>query len=72
MKKNELLKECAKQLNQPNIKAWYQKNLTGKPQYKTINALTEAIEKKELSLKEALSIALIVGVQWKEKFVGVP
>jgi len=72
MKKNELLKECVEQLKQPNVMAWYEKNLERKPQYETINALIEAIENKELSLKEALSIALIVGIQWKEKFAGVP
>ena len=71
-KKNELLKKCAKIFKQTHVENWYRKNLEGKPQHDTINVLEKAVQNKELTVKEALSIALIVGVQWYEKFEGVP
>jgi len=70
--KNELLKKCANIFKQTHIEMWYRENLHGKPQYDTINALEKGVQNKELGIKEALSIALIVGVQWNVKFEGVP
>lgn len=71
MKKAKLLKECASVLQIPKVETWYQKNLHGKNQGETINSLEKAIEENELTIREALSIALIVGVQWDVKFNGV-
>lgn len=72
MHKKELLKECADQMRKPKVAEWYKENLETKSQYDTINALENAILTKGLSIKEALSIALIVGVQWDIKFKGTP
>jgi len=72
MKKSELLKECVKILEKPHIKQWYDKELKGKPQHETINSLEKAVRDGILTIREALSIAFIVGVQWNVKFEGVP
>ena len=72
MHKKELLKECADQIRKPEVAKWYKENLETKSQYDTINALEAAILNKRLSAREALSIALIVGVQWDIKFKGTP
>jgi hypothetical protein len=72
MKKEELVKECAKILEKPKVAKWYDEKLETKPQSETINELEKAITKGELTLREALSICLIVGVQWNVKFEGVP
>jgi len=71
MKKNELLKECAKIFEKPSVEQWYEENMRGKPQAETINDLERGVKSGKLSLRDALSIALIVGVQWYEKFEGV-
>lgn len=68
MKKRELLKECARILETPEVTAWYKKNLESQSQGKTINTLEKAVKSGEISLRAALCIALIVGVQWDEKF----
>jgi hypothetical protein len=70
-KKIELLKECAKIMQTPAVAKWYEENLEKKPQYETINSLQCGVESGKLTIREALSIALIVGVQWNEKFEGV-
>ena len=71
-KKDELLKECARIMESPGVIAWYQQNLKSQPQSETIKALEKGVSSGKLSLKAALSIALIVGVQWDVKFKGVP
>lgn len=68
--KIELLKECAELLKGKAGK-WYDDNMKGKSQYETINDLERGIQSGKLTMREALSIALIVGVQWNEKFDGV-
>jgi hypothetical protein len=72
MKKEELLKECTKVLERPNVSAWYRENFEGKPQSETIKTLNSAILSCKLSVYEGLCICLIVGVQWNDKFEGVP
>lgn len=69
--KNELLKECAKILQSSKVSKWYKKHLESEPQYETINELAFGVFQEELTVREALSIALIVGVQWNIKFEGV-
>lgn len=69
-KKNELLKECLELITDPKVVTWYNKNLLGKTQYNTLKSLETAIQNNELTLMEALSIALITGVQWDVKFEG--
>ena len=71
VKKSELLRECGEIFNQPHIVAWYEKNLTGESQYYTIEILESGVITKELTVKEALAICLIIGVQWFVKFEGV-
>jgi len=70
--KNELLKECAMTLQTPKVSDWYHKNLRGKPQADTINLLEVAVSKGDLTVREALSVVLVVGIQWNLKFEGVP
>jgi hypothetical protein len=72
MKKNELLKECAKVLEIPRVAKWYKDNLETKSQADTIVTLKVGIGSREISVTEALTIALITGVQWNVKFEGTP
>jgi hypothetical protein len=71
-KKMEFLKECVKVLEEGDGAKWYDENMKGKAQSETINDLEHGISSGKLTIREALSIALIVGVQWNEKFEGVP
>lgn len=68
VKKKELLKECKNTMLKPKIQKWYSENLETESQYETINSLEKGVSKKEISLREALEIALVVGVQWNIKF----
>lgn len=73
MNKNRLLVECVEFMkNSPHVQKWYDENLKGENQAETINSLMKGIEEKKLTVKEALFIAFIVGLQWKEKFEGIP
>jgi len=71
-KKEELIKECAKILQSPKVSKWYKEYLEAKSQVYTIDSLEFGVSRGKLTLREALSIALIVGVQWNIKFEGVP
>ena len=71
-KKKELLKECIEILKKnPKVERWYQENLENRPQKETINSLQNGVSKGHLSIREALSIAIVVGLQYYEKFEGV-
>ena len=70
--KKELLQKCKETLENTRIFKWYDKNLTGDNQGNTIQSLMLGIEHKEITVEEALYIALLVGVQWNVKFEGVP
>ncbi len=70
--KAKLLKECVELLKKPRVKNWYDKNLLSKPQGETINSLKAGVSSEELSLEEALSMALIVGFQWLVEFENTP
>lgn len=72
MKKIELLKACVEILERPKVSQWYSENLEKKSQSDTINSLVDGVSKGKISIREALSIALVVGAQWNEKFEGVP
>ena len=72
MKKDELLKECMKIMQEPWVAKWYKENLETKSQIETINTLVCGVESGKLTARQALSIALVVGVQWNVKFEGVP
>jgi len=69
-KKSELLKECVKLLSTPKVEHWYKEHLESTRQVETINILERAVSTGELSLREALSVCLVVGVQWHDKFEG--
>ncbi len=70
-KKADLLKECVKIMQKASVEKWYKENLETKPQVETIQTLLTGINSQLLSVEEALSIALVVGVQWDTKFEGV-
>lgn len=70
MNKNELLRECKSTMLEPKVSKWYSENLETKSQYETINTLEKGILRKEISIREALSICLVVGVQWDIRFKG--
>lgn len=70
--KKEVLKQCAKIMSSPIVARWYKENMEGQPQANTIETLTTGVASKALRIEEALSIALIIGVQWNVKFEGVP
>lgn len=72
MAKNELLKECVEVLKIPRVAKWYAENLESKSQKDTIKALTNGVTSEEITLAEALYIALLTGVQWNVKFEGTP
>jgi hypothetical protein len=59
-------------MKHPRVSNWYEKNMMNKSQVDTIDVLLNGINANELTTKEALCIALIVGVQWDVKFEGVP
>ena len=67
-KKRELVKECIKILQKPKIEQWYQENLEKRSQYETVNSLEDGVSSGRLSIREALVIAIVVGLQWNEKF----
>ena len=71
-KKNKLLKECLKVMQKDYVSKWYKENLETKPQIETINVLVNGVFSEDLTVEDALSIALIVGIQWDVKFKGVP
>jgi len=70
--KASMLKRWASVLTDPKVQAWYQLNMESHPQGETVSILIDAVEMKQLTLKEALSIAVIVGYQWNIKFEGIP
>ncbi len=70
--KNKALKKCIEVLNSPSVGKWYETNLSTMPQSDTIQTLEKGIEQGEITIKEALSICLLVGLQWNVKFEGVP
>ena len=72
MNKRELLKECVAVLKTRKVNQWYKENLEGNSQGESINSLEVAVSNDKLSIREALSVALVVGIQWDEKFKGVP
>jgi len=67
-KKIELLKECVKTLEKPKVDKWYRENFQNKPQRNTIDSLVSGISEGKLTVREALEICLIVGVQWSVNF----
>ena len=70
--KNIALKKCIEVLGSPSVLKWYETNLTTMPQSETVKTLEKGIERGEITTREALSICLLVGVQWNVKFEGVP
>lgn len=70
--KKKLLEECIAVMKKPEVEEWYNEYLQGKPQYYTISTLEKAVLNKELTIKDALSLAFVVGIQWNYKFEGVP
>jgi len=68
IEKKKLLKECLDIFRKPNVEEWYKKNLKEKNQYYTINSLEKGVQTKELSIREALALALVIGVQWNVNF----
>jgi hypothetical protein len=71
-KKAELLKEIVLMIAHPKIQKWYNLNLETTPQAETIDNLVKGIDKKEITVREALALALLTGVQWNVKFEGTP
>jgi hypothetical protein len=68
IKKNDLLKECLEVMKRLDIVAWYDKNLKDKPQYYTIATLNAGVVSGALTVKEALALALVIGIQWNTHF----
>lgn len=66
--KMELVKECIDIMRDPHVLDWYEQNFEGKNQYDSINTLEAAVNIGELTVRQALSLALIVGVQWNVNF----
>jgi hypothetical protein len=66
--KRELVKQCAEILARPNVTKWYKENLEGKPQGDILKQLESAIYHTQLSSEEIIAIALIIGLQYSEKF----
>jgi hypothetical protein len=72
MQKNKLIHECAEIMKTPKVMDWYTQHLLGKNQGDTIKSLEAGVAAGDITMKEALSIALIVGFQWTVNFKGVP
>ena len=66
--KKKAMLEAAKVLETPWVATWYESELENKPQAETVACLDAALRNGRLSPHEALSIALLVGFQWNEKF----
>jgi hypothetical protein len=71
-KKSELVNECIQILKRDNVKKWYHENLEPTPLYDTINLLEVGVLSQKINTKEALAIALLVGIHWNEKPEGCP
>jgi len=70
--KNMALKKCIEVLESPSVLTWYETNLSTMPQSETVKTLEKGIERGEITTREALSICLLVGLQWNIEFEGVP
>ena len=68
MKTEEMLKKSLEVLKTEKVGIWYGKNLHGNKQSDTIESLEKGIENEELTVKEALFMAWLVGFQWHEQF----
>lgn len=71
-KKSELLKEVVLMISAPKIQKWYNENLETNPQAETIDSLEKGVLTKQITIREALALSLLVGVQWNEKFDNTP
>lgn len=72
MDKKEYVKQLVQVLKDPKLAAWYDENMKGDRQVNTIETLEKGISEKKITLKEGLTIALVVGIQWTVKFPGTP
>jgi hypothetical protein len=73
MNKKQMADECVKLFTRKQVQEWYAKNLEGKDQGDTLDTLeTVLVATPELTIREALAIMWVVGVEWKEKFEGTP
>lgn len=70
-KKDILLKECARIMDATKVTLWYTDHLEKRSQLETLNELTKAVVTGELTAREAVAVALVVGYQWDIKFEGV-
>lgn len=68
LRKKEAIKKVIEVVRRTNVNAWYGKNMENKPQANTVNQLLSGITEGDLTIEEALNIALLVGIQWNEKF----
>ena len=66
--KDILIDDVKEVMTHPGAIAFYEANLTGAPQKDTIKALAQGLRNGELTIEEALSVAFLVGLQWKVKF----
>jgi hypothetical protein len=71
MTKDDLMRESIKTLRDPKVSEWYGKNLEGHDQGDTVKDLWRGVERKEITVVQALHIALVCGYQWNLKFEGV-
>jgi hypothetical protein len=69
--KQELVHQCARILERPKVSKWYEDNLEGQPQGDILKQLVDAVGCSDLSVEETVAIALVVGLQFMEKFPGV-
>lgn len=68
MGKERLLLECTDILKTEKVSKWYDEHLKSESQAETLNQLEMGVRGGKLTVREALSIALIVGVQWNVNF----
>jgi hypothetical protein len=66
--KQELEKELAETLSQPIIEDFYKQYLENDSQGNTVITLETGVKNGKITIEQALKIALLVGIQWKERF----
>jgi hypothetical protein len=72
MEKNKLLRECKKILSNEKYQNWYSTHLYATNQGNTVEIVRNALDKKEITLEQALFTTFITGLQWSQKFPNTP
>ena len=63
---------AAKIFEIPRVEQWYSDVMETRPQAESVADLTKGVADGRITISEAVSMALVIGFQWNEKFEGTP